>query len=104
MGDEHTIRELIRQADSFQTQPEGKAHITRILWKVIIDAPAPLADLVLSSLSTPLDFQFIDDINGRTCLHEAAAVGEERLVNLCIQKNVQSDRADIYGSRLVTLF
>lgn len=97
MGDEHNIRELIRQSDSLQTQPEAKAHITRILWKVIIDAPAPLADLVISSLSVPFDFQFIDDINGRTCLHEVAAVGEERLVNLCIQKNVQTDRADIYG-------
>ncbi|KAH8118535.1 cyclin-dependent protein kinase inhibitor [Phellopilus nigrolimitatus] len=95
--DERAIRELIRQSDTLHVQPGGKTHVTRILWKVIIDAPAPLADLILSCPSVPFDFQFIDDINGRTCLHEAAMTGELRLVNLCIAKEVQTDRADVYG-------
>lgn len=98
--DQRTIQELIRQSDALCEQPEGKIHVSRILWKVVIDAPPTLADLILASPAVPFDYQFIDDINGRTCLHEAASTGELRLVNLCIQNGVQIDRVDVYGARL----
>ncbi|OCB90859.1 cyclin-dependent protein kinase inhibitor [Sanghuangporus baumii] len=94
-GDERAIRDLIQQSDTLLSQPGSKAHVNRVLWKVIIDAPPALADFIISC--SPLDFYFIDDINGRTCLHEAAISGEERLVNMCISKGVEVDRADIYG-------
>lgn len=95
--DENAIRELARQSDALHAHPDGKMHVTRILWKVVIVAPRHLADLILESPAIPFDFQFVDDINGRTCLHEAAMRGEARLVDLCISKGVQVDRADVYG-------
>lgn len=96
-NNEAGILELVRQADILRQQAEGRALVTRILWKTIIDAPAPIADFILSSLTEPFDFHFVDDINGRTCLHEAAISGELRLLDLCISKGVQLDRVDVYG-------
>ena len=104
MKDDAATRELIRQADVLRQQPEGRTLVTRILWKVIIDASPPFADLILSSLVEPFDFNFVDDINGRTCLHEAATVGELRLLDMCINKGVQFDRVDVYGEMPPILF
>ena len=99
-GDEHVIRDLIRQSDALLQQPEGRSHVTRILWKAVIDAPPALADLILACPAEPFDFHFVDDINGRTCLHTAAISGELRLVDLCIQNGVQVERIDFYGKSL----
>ncbi len=96
-NDEQGIRELIRQSDDLRQQPDGKTHVLRILWKIVIEAPPPLADLILSVPAIAFDYQFVDDINGRTCLHEAAMSGELRLVNICIRNNCQISRADLYG-------
>lgn len=98
VSDANAVRELVHQSDSVLSQPEGKIHGARILWKIIINAPPPLADLILNSLKTPFDFGFIDDINGRTCLHEAAVSGQERLVEMCISNGVDVSRADLYGA------
>ena len=97
-NNESAIPELVQQSDILCQQPEGRKHVTRILWKAVIDAPPLLADLILASPSVPFDFQFVDDINGRTCLHEAAITGEARLINMCIEKGVQVHKADIYGT------
>jgi CDK inhibitor PHO81 len=91
------IKELLRYSDVLAQQNGGKSNVARILWKIIIEAPDELADLVLSSLATPFDYDFVDDINGRTCLHEAAIAGASRLVNICIQQGIQVDKIDIYG-------
>ncbi|KAL4241238.1 Peroxisome assembly protein 12 [Abortiporus biennis] len=96
-NDSTAIRDLVRYSDSLSQTPEAKMHVTRILWKTVIDAPPPLADLILSSTAGGFNYAFVDDINGRTCLHEASIVGEFRLVNLCLENGVQRDKIDIYG-------
>ncbi|KAJ7638577.1 cyclin-dependent protein kinase inhibitor [Roridomyces roridus] len=75
----------------------GKTNVTRILWNAIIEAPTNLADTIMASVSTPFDFQFIDDINGRTCLHGAAIAGTLRLAQMCIEKGVDVGKLDSYG-------
>jgi CDK inhibitor PHO81 len=95
--DEATIRDLVRYSDVLSSQPGGAINVTRILWKTIIDAPRDLADLILSSTAKPFDFNFIDDINGRTTLHSAAMVGMLRLVNICLEKGVEPSKCDAYG-------
>ena len=96
-SDRDALRDIIRYSESLSQSPEGRAHVTRILWKAIIDAPADLADFILAATSTPFDYRFTDDINGRTCLHEAARVGALRLVDLCLQNGVQREKVDVYG-------
>lgn len=96
-SDAAAIKDCVHFSESLGQQNGGKANVTRILWNAIIEAPPDLADLIFSTLSTPFDFQFIDDINGRSCLHDAAIAGVPRLVDLCIQNGVQIDRSDVYG-------
>ncbi|KIP12712.1 hypothetical protein PHLGIDRAFT_133637 [Phlebiopsis gigantea 11061_1 CR5-6] len=96
-NDTGALRDVLRYSDSLSQSSDGFTHVTRILWKAIIDAPADLADFILASTSRPFDYSFIDDINGRTCLHEAARVGALRLVDLCLQNKVQRDKVDVYG-------
>lgn len=99
-NDQGAVQEIIKAADGLYSQEGGKAHVIRILWKGIIEALPPLADFIISNTVVPFDFHFIDDINGRTFLHEAASTGQLRLVDLCLQKNVQIHRADVYGNHL----
>ncbi|OSD04331.1 cyclin-dependent protein kinase inhibitor [Trametes coccinea BRFM310] len=95
--DAATIRDLVRYSDTLGQSRESRNHVTRILWKAVIDAPQDLADLILASMITPFDYTFVDDINGRTCLHEAAIAGILRLVDLCLAGGVQKDKTDAYG-------
>ncbi|KAG7097239.1 hypothetical protein E1B28_004610 [Marasmius oreades] len=95
-GDKGAVTECIRYSELNANELEGQRNMTRILWSVL-EAPPDLSDLILSSLSSPFDFHFTDDINGRTCLHEAAISGALRLIELCIEKGVQVDKVDAYG-------
>lgn len=97
-SDSAALRDCVHYSDLMAQQSAGgKTNVTRILWKVIIEAPPGLANLIFSSLSSPFDFKFVDDINGRTCLHEAAIAGSQRMIALCIQNNVSVNKTDVYG-------
>lgn len=96
-GDRTALRDLVRYSDSLSHSADAKRHVTRILWKTVIDAPPDFANLILTSTSGPFNYAFVDDINGRTCLHEVAIVGFLRLVNLCLDNGVQQEKLDIYG-------
>ncbi len=91
------VTDLVRYSASLAQTREAQHHVTRILWKAIIDAPQDIADLILDSTSGSFDYKFVDDINGRTCLHEAAIAGFLRLVDLCLAGGVQPDKPDAYG-------
>ncbi|KAG1753695.1 uncharacterized protein EDB91DRAFT_412534 [Suillus paluster] len=96
-SDEASIKDLVHRSDLLGLQNGGRINVTRVLWRVIVDAPPELADLVLASITVPFDFDFVDDINGRTCIHEAAAAGALRLVNMCLEKSSQPEKLDVYG-------
>jgi CDK inhibitor PHO81 len=96
--DQSLIKDLVHYSAILAQEPNGgKANVNRILWKLIIEAPVEVANLMLNSLTTPFDFNFVDDINGRTCLHEAAMSGTLRLVNMCLEKSSHRDKVDVYG-------
>ena len=96
-ADATTVEEVIRHSDFLAQQPGGRTNVTRILWKAVIDSPPEFADLILSIASNLFDFNFVDDINGRTCLHQAAMVGMLRLINICLDNKVPADKIDAYG-------
>ncbi|KAG2013350.1 ankyrin repeat domain-containing protein 50 [Coprinopsis cinerea AmutBmut pab1-1] len=96
-GDAEAIKDCVHYSEMLSQQSDSNGNITRILWNIIIEAPPDFADLILASLSSPFDYLFVDDIHGRTCLHEAAIAGAERLVDLCLQNGVPVDKADLYG-------
>ncbi|KAF8665648.1 hypothetical protein AX16_000103 [Volvariella volvacea WC 439] len=94
-ADNTAITDCVKLADTLAHH--SATNVARILWNIIIEAPPDLADLILASLVSPFDFRFIDDINGRTCLHEAARAGTPRLVDMCLQNGVQHLKTDLYG-------
>ncbi|KAH9482952.1 Ankyrin repeat protein nuc-2 [Psilocybe cubensis] len=96
-NDAAALIDCVHYSDLLAQQSGGLGNVTRILWNIIIEAPPDLTDLILATLTSPFDFQFIDDINGRTCLHEAAIAGAQRMVSLCIENNVPVDKCDVYG-------
>ncbi|KAJ2920725.1 hypothetical protein H1R20_g16369, partial [Candolleomyces eurysporus] len=96
-GDSAAIKDCVQSTDVLRQQNESNGNLTRMLWNVIIEAPPSFADLILTSLSPPFDYHFVDDINGRTCLHGAAIAGAQRLVDLCLQNGVPIDKPDLYG-------
>ena len=96
-SDPNAIVDCVQYSHLLSQQMGGNANVTRILWNIIIEAPPDLADFVLATLTSPFDFHFVDDINGRACLHEASIAGAQRMVNLCLQNNVPVDKVDVYG-------
>ena len=96
-SDANAIVDCVQYSHLLAQQVGGNANVTRILWNIIIEAPPDLADLIITSLSSPFDFHFVDDINGRACLHEASISGTQRMVDLCLQNNVLVDKVDVYG-------
>ncbi|KAK7060213.1 phosphate system positive regulatory protein pho81 [Paramarasmius palmivorus] len=96
-GDRSAVAQFVRYSEMLSNETEAQRNIARIMWSIIVEAPPDLTDLILSSLSSPFDFKFVDDINSRTCLHEAAIGGALRLVKLCIEHGVQVDKVDAYG-------
>lgn len=95
-SDGSAVPELLAFADaSLSTHDVDRPRIMRILWRVALSAPVAIADLILAS--KPFDLEFVDDINGRTSLHEAALAGELRLVDLCLSRGISVNRQDVYG-------
>lgn len=99
---------------------EHGSPVARILWRAALEKPSSGATTPVSSAPTTngleptmngvekrpepvtisqdlLDFAFVDDINGRTALHEAASAGRLPLVVACLDKGVSSAQADVYG-------
>lgn len=94
-NDLNAVNDLLGLAQSMLQQDYGRTHVMRILWTAAIQAEVYIADAIIAS--EPFDLGFVDDINGRTCLHEAAIAGALRLVNLCLEGGVQVNRVDVYG-------
>lgn len=95
INDERLVREVLSLAESLLEQDGAAIHVTRILWRAAIDAEARIADIIMASRG--YDIHFVDDINGRTCIHGAAIAGELRLVNLCIESGIGVNVVDFYG-------
>jgi CDK inhibitor PHO81 len=95
-SDQTAIRDIVKYSDSLASQQWGSANVNRILWKAVIDAPPDLADLILSCPAKPFDFHFVDEVSGRTCLHEAVMANAPRLVDICLQKGVERHKLDVY--------
>ncbi|WOO79827.1 Ankyrin repeat protein nuc-2 [Vanrija pseudolonga] len=75
----------------------GEGRAMRVLWRAALTAPDDYLDLLFNP---NLDFNFVDKINDRTPLHQAAIAGSLRLVELCIANSPELiERQDAYARR-----
>ncbi|GJN88570.1 hypothetical protein Rhopal_001536-T1 [Rhodotorula paludigena] len=89
---------------------EPGSPVARILWRAALEesSATQTTETVTADGAQPseagvripqdlLDFAWVDDINGRTPLHEAASTGRLPLVSACLQKGLSVAQADVYG-------
>lgn len=116
------VQELLRNLHVPSSPVDQSApirnRISRILWKAALHEEDSPSDATCStgkanrmSILTPssammdqelipssrLDFSFVDDISGRSCLHEAASVGRTRLIRQAVDHKVSVLNIDVYG-------
>jgi CDK inhibitor PHO81 len=94
-SDRSAVQNILASIPPLDTlDKEMQSQLARIYWR------AAIADKEgeESSFDTAhLDFQFVDDINGRTPLIEASARDQEYLVKLCLERHVDIRHRDVYG-------
>ncbi|KAI8920122.1 hypothetical protein DFJ77DRAFT_451202 [Powellomyces hirtus] len=44
-----------------------------------------------------VDCNYVDDISGRTCLHELAIAGRQEMIERCIKRGAKLEATDVYG-------
>ncbi|KAK0530989.1 phosphate system positive regulatory protein pho81 [Tilletia horrida] len=85
-------RTMIRAALS----SEDEVAVSRIVWRALLEVPEDRAQHALEA-EIP-NYAFVDDINFRTCLHEAALAGSLILVKACVERGqVDVGQRDVYG-------
>lgn len=87
-----------RQQRQRFSQSTTDPSLMRILWQCALHAPPTLLPFVLSSLD--LDYDCIDNINGRSILHKACIVGSLPLVERCVEHSPELvEKKDVYERR-----
>ncbi|WVF68862.1 hypothetical protein IAT40_003635 [Kwoniella sp. CBS 6097] len=94
---QEAILDWLKVAKARQYRDNGR-RIMRILWRAALQAPEEHLDLVLHAIR--LDYNYIDNINGRSPLHQACIAGSLRLVQLCVEHNPSLlEKSDAYDRR-----
>lgn len=81
-------------------QNEDATSVSRVVWRALLHSSP---DAVQAALDASLpDFNFVDDINSRTCLHEAALAGNLTLVRAAVQYGIDVGQRDNYGRAAIS--
>jgi CDK inhibitor PHO81 len=95
-GQAEAAKEMARIA----RQSEDNTSISRVIWRALLEADGEAVKLVMN-IGLP-DYTFVDDINWRTCLHEASLAGNLQLVQACVENGVDVAKTDIYGRAAIS--
>lgn len=95
-GQAEAAKEMARIA----RQSEDNISISRVIWRALLEADGEAVKLVMN-VGLP-DYAFVDDINWRTCLHEASLAGNLQLVQACVENGVEVAKTDIYGRAAIS--
>lgn len=77
------------------SSPETFDRLSRVFVRCMAEAPDAALDQVIAT--GLVDFGHVEDINERTCLHEAAMAGRLKYVKIAIQHKVAPDAVDVGG-------
>lgn len=91
-GNVSTLREWITRLGN---SAGSRERFTRIFLSSISEAPRESIQTLLES--NLVDIHAEDDMNERNCLHEATIYGNEYVLNLALDQNVDVNRLDVYG-------
>ncbi|KAI8622272.1 hypothetical protein BC830DRAFT_751718 [Chytriomyces sp. MP71] len=92
-----SIRDFIEKRKA-TLQADDNEFFSRVFLRVLATAPTDAISLVISA--KVVDCNYVDDINNRTCVHEAAISGRLDVLKLCIELgggNIET--LDVYGRK-----
>lgn len=90
------VKEWLRMVRERQQQKRyGDTRIMRLIWRAIEELPQEYLGQILESVD--VNFNFIDNINGRNPLHESCISGRSQLVDVCLARGVSVSSKDAYG-------
>ncbi|KAJ9104254.1 hypothetical protein QFC19_004071 [Naganishia cerealis] len=90
------VREWLRMVRERQQQRQtGDARVMRLIWRAIEALPQEYLETILTSVD--VNFNFIDNINGRNPLHESCISGRLELVEVCLGHGMPVASKDAYG-------
>ncbi|KAG2178749.1 hypothetical protein INT43_001595, partial [Umbelopsis isabellina] len=88
------IREILDRMRQHPA-PEDKERISRVFLHACSEGSLESANVLIET--GLVSFQYVDDINERSCLHEAAMSGQLDLLKLCVDRGASVRNADVYG-------
>ena len=92
------IAEGLKAGRERQLKGDHDKRLMRILWRAALQVPDDCLTMVLNTVQ--LDFDYVDDINGRDPLHQACIFGSLQIVKLCLAKSPHLlEQIDTYGRR-----
>lgn len=77
------------------TSPEDRGRLTRVFWHACSEAPREITDMLIETQL--VNFEYVDDINERSCLHVAAMNGRLDLLEICAERGANVEATDAYG-------
>jgi CDK inhibitor PHO81 len=98
IGDPSTVREILNRIRQHLNE-EDHDIISRVFWRACSEKNSSVESIQYLVDANKINFNYMDDISDRTCLHEAAIVGKLSLMKLCVEHGVKIDCTDIYGRK-----
>ncbi|GAA5801070.1 hypothetical protein HPULCUR_006512 [Helicostylum pulchrum] len=93
-GQTSLVREIL---DRIAQNPaaEDKARLTRVFWHACSEASKEITDMLIETKL--VNFEYVDDIIERSCLHVAAMNGRQYLLETCTEHGANVEGTDAYG-------
>ncbi|CAO3690052.1 unnamed protein product [Rhizopus microsporus] len=93
-GQVSVVREILDRITQ-NPAPEDRGRITRVFWHACSEASKEIVDMLINTHL--VDFDYVDDIIERSCLHVVAMNGRLDLLETCIEHNANVEATDAYG-------
>ncbi|KAL9550387.1 hypothetical protein MBANPS3_004756 [Mucor bainieri] len=88
------VREVLARMRQHPS-PEDRGRLTRVFWHACSEAPKEITDMLIETQL--VNFEYVDDIIERSCLHVAAMNGKLDLLEICSEHGANVEATDAYG-------
>lgn len=93
-GQGSLVREILTRIMQ-NPSPEDHGRLTRVFWHACSEAPKDITDMLIETQL--VNFEYVDDIIERSCLHVAAMNGKLYLLEICTKHGANVEGTDAYG-------
>ncbi|KAF7721722.1 phosphate system positive regulatory protein pho81 [Apophysomyces ossiformis] len=88
------VREILVR-NAHHPSPDDRERLSRVFWHACSEATTEIMNLLIDT--NAVNFEYVDDINERSCLHMAAMAGRRELLESCTAHGANVRAIDAYG-------